>query len=200
MEAGRLQLHDFGPHSQDWATADYANKVYSEATGGRNFETDQASGHLDPRGRERLRQVWPGGFNEGYERRYQDATRGGIAAPPVSSPITGVVPPAPSPVTAGGAASPAPPIIGAAPAAPSLVTGAAPPAPSLITGSRVPERLRNLPGSEDMNPSDTGTNDSSHHVKVEFMNAPQGMRANLATQAGDASFSLRTRYAMDSVW
>jgi hypothetical protein len=32
MEAGRLQLHDFGPHSQDWATADYANKVYSEAT------------------------------------------------------------------------------------------------------------------------------------------------------------------------
>ena len=175
-EASRLQLHDFGPHSQDWATADYASLIYGKATGGRNFEADQASGHLDPRGRERLRQVWPGGFNEGYEERYQAATKAGIgAAPP--SPITGAAVPAPSPVT-----------------------GTAPPAPSPITGSRVPERLRNLPGSEDMNPGDTSANDSSHHVQVEFVNAPKGMRTNLATQAGDASFSLRTRYAMDSVW
>jgi hypothetical protein len=82
-----------------------------------------------------------------------------------------------------------------------ITLGAAPPMPSPITGGNIPERLRNLPGSEDMNPGDGGGNASSaHHVQVEFLNAPQGMRSGLAKQTGDASFSLRTRYAMDSVW
>jgi muramidase (phage lysozyme) len=178
MEAKRLNLSDFGQHSQDWMTADYASLIYGQATGGRNFEADQASGHLDPRGRERLRQVWPGGFNEGYEERYQAATKAGIGtAPPASSPITGTAVPAPSPVT-----------------------GTASPAPSPVAPLSNEDPARRAPGYYDPTLGQQGSNDSSHHVQVEFTNAPRGMRTNLATQAGDASFSLRTRYAMDSVW
>jgi hypothetical protein len=41
---------------------------------------------------------------------------------------------------------------------------------------------------------------STHHARVEFANAPPGMRSGLVNASGDATFSLRTKYAMADSW
>lgn len=199
MEQRRLGLKDFSPESQDIAARDYAATTYSQATGGRNLEADLGAGTVDPRGRQALTGVWPGGFNSGFESRYKAALGQDKAPPQPATPI-----PAKPAVGANSAIPIAPvpslvlPTFGLTVPPPTALPAATPPTqPQDQQGKAIPIPPR-MPSEVPGKQSALDQN-SMHHFILDIRGANSGVKYAMNRAEGPATTEVRVGYAMDNL-